>query len=509
MKKIFIISSIFAILFSVFSSIFIPLIANAQSQPSKSIKTNTLNFSGGSCSDDTDLSLKWPEIFNNPSSDYYYKKTWNYTANSDGARSEYDAIADTFRTNVDSQSSGWGVAQTRTAHGSNTVTIFVFDPTSSVAVHKSDDYHFLTDFKRLKILTFFFNPNASCRYQADNKYDSTSSPTTLPFDPALSQFPSYDFKYLFIATDLTYPPDYNGEKVPPMFLPRDFLYPKIGYTVNEQYKLTAHYIGDANICIPNSNSINLDFKTNCYRPSLNWHLTDPTDKNKLFEVTQNLYAPFDYTLPGKDDYYLYASFTLPKPPLANISDNITLGTVRIKIKANGTFIIGSTEINDCSTSNNIYDCGQADPYEDCSLKNTIIAIPNFPEFTIPSVETIVCLSNNFGIWLKASLIDLFVPSVHFWSTLSDSFKSGITDKLGFLLYPTEFVVKLGQSIVNPLTAVRCNYNFGTFYGSPFSFDICTFEKQFPVHFKTIQLSLIALATFFIVRSGYDQYRRIV
>jgi len=289
--------------------------------------------------------------------------------------------------------------------------------------------------------------------------------------------------------DFNFPPDYDGYKPSPIQTGTNY-YPQVGYATTTENVLKALYTdGTSNqICIP----VGLIEETGCVEPKLRWVIKDADDAELINSVKQ-LYEPFEYKFPSYAEYFLEVSFVHPGPPFAPFAPNVILVTTKIKINANGTFLVGSTDINDCTIVSGQYICDEASPFEDCST------------YGVDIVGGFTCIINNFGIWLRNLLIDLFIPNSTLLVKSVNEFATSFQSQLGFLFTAFQMLTQWISALVsiNP----SCEFDFdGTFFGAQVDVNFCYFEQTVPTIYNILSVTVrLIMAAGFV----FIAYRRLI
>jgi len=281
---------------------------------------------------------------------------------------------------------------------------------------------------------------------------------------------------------------------------KDRMYPLVGYTITDDNVLNALSAGIfEEICVPVG-----DPTSGCAKPQIRWQVLDQ-DNEVLKTYTNAMANPFTFQFPTIGTFYLEATYVLPPPFLAP-SPNVELTTVRIEMQPNGTFQKGGTGANECSFQDGKYICEPASPFEDCSTYGGVfpfgLAGVGEPADVIGGFS---CIINNFGIFLRNTLINLFVPDSKKLQTTLDSFSQSLQSQFGFVYTGFVMVVQWLNAIltINP----QCNFDMGpaTFFGARISVNFCYFEQTVP----TIYNLLIGLARLILAASFvFVAYRRL-
>jgi len=216
-------------------------------------------------------------------------------------------------------------------------------------------------------------------------------------------------------------------------------------------------------------------------------------------ATKTLYLNqvYDYQFGGNDQYILQVQYAdLGPPALPFLNANFI--PVRFTINVNGTFILGGSNTG-CEISDGALDCGENDPYTDCST------------FGLDLGGYFNCIMNNFGLWLRNTLINLFVPSWSFFNSWVDDFGTFLNQKLGFIYSSFGFITGLFSGIIAGGTTGTCTIAPpGTFFGATFSVDICTFQTVVGnTVWGIIQGLVISLTILAMAFAAYRKYLEVV
>lgn len=274
-------------------------------------------------------------------------------------------------------------------------------------------------------------------------------------------------------------PDYAGE-IPASPGVKDKLHPRVSYTIDDDNLLNALNAGIfEDVCIPVGNPT-----SGCAPPQIKWTLLDE-EMGELNTQTLSMAQPYTYQFPTIGTFYLQAKYVLP-PPYLNPSPNVELVTVQIEMRPNGTFQKGGTGVNECSYVGDVYTCEPADPLEDCST------------YGLDLGGYFQCIINNFGIWLRNTLIDLFVPNTARLSKTLDEFGESMQSQFGFIYTGFSMVVEWLNSIltINPI----CYIDTGdaTFFGAEINFNFCGFEQSAPTIYNPLMtLARLSIAAGFV------------
>jgi len=296
----------------------------------------------------------------------------------------------------------------------------------------------------------------------------------------------------FAMGNVIYPSGYDGDDIPEQPAgPSTSYTPKVGYTTFDDKNMQALYIGDTSVCIPNSVG-------GCNQPNIKWQILD-SDKDEMFTYFGKLASIFNYTLPGNQTYYLTAQFAHPGVPWAPFADDVDLQMVVIKIDYNGTFVSGSTELNECSVTGGELNCEPADPLEDCTTYGVDIG------------GYFQCIINNFGTWLRNQLIALFVPKYDFYGTWNDSFGVYLNNKLGFVYSSFGFVTGSFTAMISNGATGSCNLAPpGTIFGQSFSVNVCSFQTIIGnIAWGLLQGLVIGVTILLLAFAAYRKYLEVV
>ena len=277
-----------------------------------------------------------------------------------------------------------------------------------------------------------------------------SSPIGSPFSYSLAEYRGFN---------LDYPPDYAGQTLDPVAPELTKYFPEIGFHTTTDNELKAIYTGAQDICIP----VGLTEETGCVTPTLHWAISD-LDNNLIYDSFGDLFEPFSYKFPGNDEYIFSVGFDHPGPPFAPYLPDISLPSVIFRLNINGTFVAGGTDLQNCVDSPDGKDCGIPNPLEDCSTYGADIG------------GYFQCIINNFGIWLRNTLISLFVPKYSFYSSWQNDFGQFLNTKLGFVYTSFTFITSIFTGIISSGATGSCTIAPpGTLFGASFAINVCIFQ----------------------------------
>lgn len=390
------------------------------------------------------------------------------------------AIANDFFTSLENQTINFFTTTVVTESSPNNTTFLIsfINKTESISTNfttNSLDLSSSTPFKQLRLDRNNTTDFTSC----------SSSLTNIRLATSLSNTAFGWYKPVETNFDgIVYPPDYEGQIFEPTILNGDVYRPEIGYFTTTENVIKAVYTNGTNneVCIP----VGLVETTGCVQPLLRWKIMAEDGTTELTSSVKDLFQPFDYKFPAFGTYYLDVSFTHPGTPYAPFSPEITLQSTRIEIDANGTFLTGGTGANECSVVGSVFTCSPASPFEDCTT------------YGLDIIGGFGCVINNFGIWLRNTLIDLFVPNSQALQASLDNFTSAFQSQLGFLYTAFNMLVQWITSLL--IVTPRCDIDFGsaTFFGATIDINFCAFEQSAPTIYNPIMtMTRLLLAAGFI------------
>lgn len=303
--------------------------------------------------------------------------------------------------------------------------------------------------------------------------------------------------FIYNSTAVTYPSGYEGAELPASAVEPSTVYtPKVGYHTTDSNELNALYIGDTNITIPAGFE---DGFVGEVIPYIKWTVYEADGTTVLDTKTTSLSIPYEFQLPGNDTYIFEVVFTSPPPPGLPILEPDNLRTVRFTINANGTFVAGGTALNECSVVDGVEECGEANPLEDCSTYGVDVG------------GYFQCIINNFGIWLRNTLIDLFVPRYSFYTAWVADFTSFLQTKLGFVYTSLATVTNIFTGIIASGSTTECSISApGTLFGTTFSVNVCDFETIIGnTSWLLLQGLVISVTVIGLVFAAYRKYLEVV
>jgi len=312
----------------------------------------------------------------------------------------------------------------------------------------------------LSCLTLYTSGTAEQIYVA-HMYEWGTQPTQI----SMADSPNNNLRYLYYST---YTPQYwnmetnmqisnPGVPEPPTEPPALAVpaSPSVGWTVFDTNVLNGHYTGRSDLCIPSN------IEGGCVTPRLRWTVIGPGEEILNTAVT-DLYQPYEFKLPGNDQYIFEIEYVHPGPPAALFNPDIRLVKARFTINANGTFLMGSTDLNECTTTGDVLECEERSPYEDCTV------------YGLDVVGGIGCQFRNFGVWLRNTLINLFVPNYSFYNNWVSEFGTYLNDKLGFVYSAFGLVIGTFTGVISNASTGKCTIAPpGQLFGATVNFDVCS------------------------------------
>lgn len=264
--------------------------------------------------------------------------------------------------------------------------------------------------------------------------------------------------------DTNYPVDYGGTDVRQTYKPPLTFYPEFEFIV-ENFDIRATYQGN----------IPYDYE---YPVSTRWTMLGK-DSNGAYvvQLDQQVLGEFDtysYSTAQHGEYELKLEWLIDPPGQYPPPD--TIGVRHQRLFTDGSIYSGNTSTNDCNGGI----CEQPSPYQDCSTLD------------------LVCNFGNFQIWLRTTLITLFVPSSSFVNQYFNDLNNFIQEKLGLLIYPVTFLIGMLNDIIAAAGSPQCTFNpGGTFWGAPVQLDVCVVENNWPTVWTALSsivrsLTIVAL-----------------
>ena len=296
---------------------------------------------------------------------------------------------------------------------------------------------------------------------------------------------------------IVYPPGYDGNPVPET-PPSEAVVntPQVGYYTDTENVLHANFIGGSGTTVDG------------IVPYLRWTVFAPDGTTVLDTKVTDLAVPYEFRLPGNDTYFFEVTYLSPAeasppgtpfPSLVPFPDGTVIRPVKFTINANGTLTPGSNFLNECEASGGVLVCEVADPLQDCST------------FGVDLGGYFQCIFTNFGIWLRNTLIDLFVPSYSFTQPWINNMGTFLNEKLGFVYSSFSFIGGLfGGIIANGATTTCLISAPGTLFDAPFEVDVCKMQEVVGnTVFQLIQGLVISLTILALMFAGYRKYLEVV
>lgn len=302
------------------------------------------------------------------------------------------------------------------------------------------------------------------------------------FDPTSTAWPDNKWtNFLAVNVDPNYPPDYAGTPIRDTYQPKTSLYPQITYSVEDK-TITARYSGS--------------------EPCIKWLKWTVQNSAGTLGTPQTLATSdeFKYTVnSGYQEYWLYADPTGVMLPSGNTcGDEYQLQVMSLKLNIDGSSFTGSTDNLECSDSpdGSATFCMPPPQYEDCSV------------YGVDIVGGIGCAFNNFGVLLKSLLTTLFLPKPGDMSVIFGRFETLLTEKLGFLWYPFDFVIQSLNALVASGTYNCQLFPSAQFFGGNFNPNMCYVEQRWPSLWLLLQNVARAVLLVTLISLFYKKYKEV-
>jgi len=283
---------------------------------------------------------------------------------------------------------------------------------------------------------------------------------------------------IILTNNVSFVGDFSGAPLYPGMSPN--VYPKVGYTLDDRNLSALIYERDPIVA-------------NCSNNGVHWTLSSPTEV--IDEQFKSIYDVYTYTMPGVDTYTLEAEYYsgVPCAPLP-----LNYIPTLLHLNVNGESVTGSTDLNSCTTTAGVFNCDEADPYADCSTYGTDVG------------GYVQCVIANFGVFLRALLVSLFVPPVSVLDGFYEQITTFMDTKLGFIYTSLASVVNMLTGMITSAATPDCVLNPpGTLFGSPVEFNLCTFEDNFPAAFAVMQTLVIGATVVGFTFAFYRKYNEVV
>lgn len=523
------------IIFSTVSSALLFGVSSASAADYSLQITDTLQLGGtdsaGTC-DLVDMSQQWNAL----GGDYYYQNAWNYQ-NGNDAQTMTDFFTE-FQQKLDNgDKSGWAVAQLPMWQTTGQpddyhkmIRIYLFPKDTHFTMNTT--YRFDAD-QPVKYIDYYLNPGGNCRLQ----YWQPTLQTKwyINFSPA--KF------FLFASDNITYAEDYTGPEIPAIANSGVVINPASKYVVqNKDLKLYNDLLND-DLPVPygrtgaanNGASCGIDGQDSRYKAAFLYDCDETTNDLPKFygtnrevlikytirneagdilkEETTDLFSSPEYTFEDYGDYTVQVVFQFKDdgsalPDHLKVDDyNYKFGKVTFALKIDGSNYYSNTHggthefPTECTTvgADTICESPTIDPYEDCSIYGTDL------------IAGFSCVMRNFGVFLKLLFTSLFVPSSSFLKEYFNDFKTFITQKFGFLVWPLTFAYNFVNAFFDGLSGTHaiCGWSFGNLFNRDFKLNFCSLEQNFPSAFNTARYMIQAFTVFVLISGLYNHYRRTI
>jgi len=311
-----------------------------------------------------------------------------------------------------------------------------------------------------------------------------------------------DFYCIEESKNAVYDPGYTGEDYSPP-PPDELIFAHFRYVVSDNV-VTVNYIGDP--CIPTTDN------SRCIPPKLGYMMQSDGGGTTLdFKVLKTT-ETYSFTFAVYAHYDLIINYVdYGEIPYDNLPDGYNYGYTAIQMYINGVNNYTHDSLG-CYVEDNFCIVDEVSPYLDCSIfYTTITTWDGGPSFNIINGDTVNCVMNNFGILLKSALYVLFVPDPSFFQDYWNDFSEFLNTKLGMLYTSIAFVFGVfGTVITNGASTACLIAPPGELFGSPVSFDICSFEEVVGnTVFVVLQSLVISLTVLALIFALYRKYQEVV
>lgn len=464
--------------------------------------TSTLELSNttASCEENviSDLQLNWTRLFDPTAIDPFGQSSVEFNGVTYGLFATPGSPYMSLQQNRDSwaEAESWSVVQNDNYQGFNKRIEITWstEPGTSLTFYNNDRLQAVGTNVYQSIVTLEnFGSGCGIRMETRQMLPGGGFGALVQYSPGRQM--------LLANWNIIYPDGYEGENPPDSVELGTIFRPVVGYAVKTDNTFEGLYYGDLDICIP----VGLDEITGCVQPKLYWTAYEPDGTTEIKSQFSDLYQPFNYRFLAYDTYYVDVRFAHPGPPFAPFHSSIEIQTVRFTINANGTFVAGGTESNNCNVDGGIYVCEEASPLEDCSVYAGVfpygIGGGEFPDI----IGGAICIATNAGILLRNTLVDLFMPNTQQLGARVIAFGEFFQSQLGFVY--TAF--SMLTSWIATLVSVEeiCDINLGgTFFSAPIEIDFCQFEEASPtVYTVAMTTTRLFIAAGFV----FIAYRRMI
>jgi len=122
------------------------------------------------------------------------------------------------------------------------------------------------------------------------------------------------------------------------------------------------------------------------------------------------------------------------------------------------------------------------------------------------VSGFICVMRNFGIFLKVTLTNLFVPSGLFIKNYFNSLSDFFQEKFGLLLYPITFIASTFTEFINAAATPDCVITPpGEFFGATQTINFCLIQQNMPSIWNGFVTFIRALTVFVVVMALYRKF----
>ena len=280
----------------------------------------------------------------------------------------------------------------------------------------------------------------------------------------------YTIRPYLLASDASWPTDYEGDKPPSTGDPtvRDEVYvPQASFAVD---KLNVRGLwcllstcGDLPVGLP---------------PVISWHIEDedgeiiyqPDEPSSL--STDN--GVFEYNFDGLGTFYLVGDFVAPIPYIK--PDNQEWVQTRLQILIDGRTYVSGTIDQNCEDGSS---CEGVQPMEDCSFGITEL------------FNGITCLYHNYQNWLVRTFSAYFIPKSGAFNHLTEQFGFWADEHLGMIVQFNGWMSVVWDDSLSMAHDRVCLQNFGKFFNRDFILNKCVVEDNYPAVWGVVSFAIRA------------------
>lgn len=295
--------------------------------------------------------------------------------------------------------------------------------------------------------------------------------------------------YFAYADVINYPESYSGLPIRTNFSQASPYTPAFAYVVDD--------LNITGIICTNDNQCRLPIESSNLGAQLRIKNSDgEIIYTKNYNFRDKADSSLEYNFPSYGDYILEIDWQALIPAI--FPSDVEVHTLKLPITVDGSTYASGTGTQNCDDEGN---CEAVSLYEDCDATD------------------ILCHIRNGIVAVKSLLISLFVPSSSYLTNKLSSLKQTVQDKFGILFFPFSFLIDLftalssaSSSCAFSSTSIPGVTMGNTLFGKPVNLNVCSAETYFPgiynivtFFIRLVTVSALILALYYRISNllGFD------